>query len=91
MNHGLDAAINDIIIERYAQDAKWGEQNHYPAYWLAILGEEVGEANKAFLENDVEGYRSELVQVAAVATAMVESIDRNPDRWHPGHDKNRVT
>lgn len=35
---------NDIMDERDRQDAKWGVQDHHPAVWMLILGEEVGEA-----------------------------------------------
>jgi hypothetical protein len=42
--------ISDIIGERRRQDIKFGVQNHHPYKWLSILGEEVGEANKAVLE-----------------------------------------
>ena len=66
----------EVIKERRRQDEKWGEQNHGPFKWLAILGEEVGEANKAALEDDSAGYRNELIQVAAVAMAMVGCHDR---------------
>jgi len=41
--------------------------------WLHILGEEVAEA---FAEADPEKLRVELVQVAAVAVAWIEAIDR---------------
>jgi len=68
--------IGMVVDERKRQDDKWGEQNHNPERWLAILGEEVGEACKAVLEGDAEGYRKELVQVAAVAVAAVENLDR---------------
>jgi hypothetical protein len=50
---------------------------------MLILGEEVGEAQKAALEASWGGgstwgdYRAELVQVAAVALAAIESLDRN--------------
>jgi len=65
--------IIEIINERILQDKKWGKQNHCPFVWLAILGEEVGEANKAILQyND---YRNEMIQVAAVAIAAIESLD----------------
>ena len=37
--------ISLILRERFNQDEKWGEQNHDIYKWLAILGEEVGEAN----------------------------------------------
>lgn len=84
--------LREVTDERTWQDAKWGRQNHEPAIWLMILGEEVGEATKAALEAWVavdritawstlnywqHEYRRELIQVAAVAVAMVESLDRN--------------
>lgn len=81
--------VLDLVAEeRKRQDKKWGEQNHHPMEWLAILGEEVGEANKAALEAHFDGYertgnlsdyREELIQVAAVAVAMVECLDR--EEW----------
>lgn len=41
---------------------------------FAVLGEEVGEVAKAILEDDYEGLRTELVQVAAVAVAFLEEM-----------------
>ena len=99
-----NAVLNEVLKERRAQHAKWGEQNHidgtgrrwneegcgwkataagiegaareilaaHPTY-AAILGEEVGEA---FAETDPARLREELVQVAAVAVAWIEAIDR---------------
>ena len=77
--------LEEIFTERMAQDNKWGEQNHWPAVWCMILGEEVGEVNKAALEawaqdKGYEEYRKELIQVAAVACAAVESLDRQERR-----------
>lgn len=78
--------LQEIQTERERQDAKWGEQNHSPMVWLSILGEEFGEVNRgaqeAYFHNykscgDWSSYREELIQVAAVAVAMVESLDRN--------------
>lgn len=69
--------LRDVLNERNKQDAKWGEQNHTPMKWLAILTEEVGEVAKAILEGNHGEYRKELVQVAAVAVASIESLDRN--------------
>jgi NTP pyrophosphatase (non-canonical NTP hydrolase) len=80
MNHLQNNAINDVLLERDRQENKWGEQNHIPLYWLAILGEEVGEVNRAVLEKDDENYRAELIQVAAVAVAAVENYDRDQAR-----------
>lgn len=45
-----DAVLIDVRMERERQNRKWGAQHHTPMEWLAILGEEVGEANKAALE-----------------------------------------
>jgi len=69
--------INLILSERQKQDDKWGEQNHDIYKWLAILGEEVGEVNKAALEGKYNEVIDELIQIGAVAVAMIESLDRN--------------
>ena len=69
--------IQLIIKERQQQDNKWGEQNHHIYKWLAILGEEVGEVNKAALEDNYDEIIEELVQVGAVTVAIIESLERN--------------
>ena len=69
--------LDEIAAERARQDAKWGEQNHHETIWLAILAEEVGEAAAAALQERKDGYRAEMMQVAAVAVAAIESFDRN--------------
>ncbi len=58
-----------------------------PCEKLAILGEEFGEAAHEVNETigghaklDRAALRKELVQVAAVAVAWIESIDREKDR-----------
>jgi hypothetical protein len=84
-----DGVVEEVRLERIRQDRKWGQQNHGPLGWLAILAEEFGEVSKEVCELDVgkvdgverlyrlKCYRDELIQVAAVAVAMVESFDRN--------------
>ena len=67
----------DIVKERDRQDQKWGLQNHSPARWALILGEEIGEVSKALNENDAQGYKTELVQCAAVLVAMLENFERD--------------
>ncbi len=79
----------DVNRERYRQDVLWGEQNHDPHTWLAVLTEEVGEYSAAVLNEVFEkktlppGHtmRDELVQVAAVAVAAIESLDRAKWKW----------
>jgi hypothetical protein len=46
--------IQDVMRERLRQEDKWGAQHHPIEWWLAILGEEVGEACEEPL--DVEFY-----------------------------------
>ena len=81
--HSLYSVLQAVAIERARQDSKWGEQNHGNFVWSAILGEEVGEACMASLElefgdseNPMANLREELVQVAAVAVAWIECLDR---------------
>jgi len=68
--------LQKVANERIRQDTKWGVQNHGPFVWLAILLEEVGEAAKAALEGSSFKYQDELIEVAAVAVAAVESLNR---------------
>lgn len=95
-----DRVLSQVLAERVAQDAKWGEQNHadgtgaehYVAMadearedvelfvaqhsgpeWALVLLEEVYEA---LAEHDPAKLRAELLQVAAVAVAWAEAIDR---------------
>lgn len=74
-----------IRSERLRQDEKFGaNRDQHPFLWLAILGEEVGEANKAALDLEfdhkrelkdrLDEYEAEIIQVAAVAVAMLENI-----------------
>lgn len=84
-----DTIFTDISTERDAQDAKWGNQFHSMPVWSAILTEECGEVAQAALEVAFDGnddrlahLREELVQVAAVATHIIEKIDAND--WKRG-------
>ena len=77
--------MSEVTTERLNQEAKWGQQDHGDFEWLTILGEEVGEACEAALKSaplmgehtqTVHELRKELIQVAAVAIAHIEAIDR---------------
>ena len=99
-----EGVLTEVLMERHAQFARWGEQN-YPdgtgpyelsgrwsfnpevqkvriaarvrrgwLGWSDILADEVAAA---FVEEDQKLLRSELVQVAAVAVAWIEKIDRD--------------
>ena len=85
--------FNLIKVELKKQRDTWGVQNHHPERWTNILMEELGEASEAILDaypahKDYEYNefnqrlhlnlcKKELIQVAAVAVAAIESLDRN--------------
>jgi NTP pyrophosphatase (non-canonical NTP hydrolase) len=73
--------LGDVYDHRVVQDAKWGEQNHDPAWYFAILMEEVGELAMAIVEfrwgdGTIAQMREEAIHSAAVAVAIVERLDR---------------
>lgn len=91
-----ELSLRAVVAERKRQDAKWGVQNHDPFFWLTIIGEEYGETCKAALELSFKNggrcdsntyiealtqLRTEAVQTAASALAMVECLDRNEWLW----------
>ena len=82
----INELVKEVKVEIARQMAIFGKQNHSPAEWLMILGEEVGEANRGALEahfkgfgyekeGDYSDYRRELVHVAAVAISAMRSYD----------------
>lgn len=88
MNQALQA-LNAIIFERDRQLKKWGEQNHPPYTWLAILSEEVGEMAQAMLHTEFGGYakgktKEEAIHVAAVALQFVEYLIRQEKEQNDG-------
>lgn len=73
--------IRDLIYlrvesERLRQDRKWGDSETRPVPKLRILVEEVGEVARAQQDEGDAELAEELIQVAAVAIAMVEGIYR---------------
>lgn len=78
----LPSTLVQLLAERAKQDAKWGRQDHTPIEWLAILTEEVGEFAQEALRHRFGGkvdpnLKYEVVQVAAVAIEIIESLERN--------------
>lgn len=78
--------LKAVARERDAQDAKWGANVVGMLNMLAVLGEEVGECNRAVLERDWTELRRELVQVAAVCSKFYELLGANacPDEREVG-------
>lgn len=72
----MNDVIGEVIDERKRQDEKWGADRELPpCEWLAIFGEEALEVYRGALAGEWDNYREELIQVAAVAIAAVESYD----------------
>lgn len=87
---------DEVHKERGRQNILWGKQHHTPEMWMTILMEEVGEAAKEVFEGRIltkpgekmgnkKLLRDELIQVAAVAVAIIEDLDDedNIDNWDP--------
>lgn len=77
----MQVVNQDVINERRRQNEKWGHQRHEYGYWLAILGEEFGEVCQAIQQGsvaskdtDADDLYTELIHVAAVASAIAEQV-----------------
>ena len=70
--------LDDVLLERQRQDAKFGPVRGMDlCEWMCVLMEEVGEAAGAVHETvGRDNIRKELIQVAAVAVNIVEHMDR---------------
>lgn len=83
LDYGLTGEIlNEVLKERERQTSMWGVQDLPVAEWMLILGEEVGEVVKEanevhFRQVSSRNYRTELLQVAAVAVSAIEALDRS--------------
>lgn len=81
----METIIQEIKAERMYQEGKWGQQNH-PILDPQLLNRspermceeyEIPSETRAKGMCDMLAERKELIQVAAVAIAMIESLDRN--------------
>ncbi len=85
----MQYALELVAAERQRQNDKWGDQSgNHMFEWMSILGEEYGELCEAVNETcfktahvkpergGFEAIKREAIQVAAVATTIVEAIVR---------------
>jgi NTP pyrophosphatase (non-canonical NTP hydrolase) len=82
----------NVFEERLRQNDLWGHQRHNYGAWLAILVEEVGEVAQAMQKGmvsqkktDSEDLYKELIQVAAVASAIAEQVWEEGERDEQGN------
>lgn len=96
----LQTAVGEVVHEINRQRDLWGNNDHHPLYWNALLGEEVGEVSEAlvllgvFEECDessrkqmLDDYRRELSHVAAVAISAMASLERTHGGARDGYDE----
>lgn len=80
-----------IIEERRAQDRQWGgknhDDNHNRSEWCEFVADHLGRAKKAqsrFVSKgdqcDADEYRKQMIEIAALAMAAIESHDRKNAR-----------
>lgn len=79
--------LAEVSEERSLRHKVYGEQDYDPFRWIAELGDKYGkvcsEAVEALETNPqaLQGYREELVQLAAMAVEAVECLDRANWKW----------
>jgi len=88
-----DRAQVEIAYERARQVKRWMDEpellSRYPdwrsymAHKMLVLTEEVGETSKEVLEYNQQNALEEMIQVAAVAQAMVEGLIEINGGWSP--------
>lgn len=78
--NGLTKAAQDVLAERQRQDEKWGgpthDDEHTVAQWVELIQDYAGWARVMAGMDSHDKARRRLVQVAALALAAAESIDR---------------
>lgn len=76
----ISQALLDVAAERQRQDLKWGgpdhDDMHSTADFVQLIRDYAGWARTMAGMGSVEKTRRRLVQVAALAVAAVESLDR---------------
>ncbi|HVX01258.1 MAG TPA: hypothetical protein VHA52_12610 [Candidatus Babeliaceae bacterium] len=78
MNKIRQAILNQIDTEREKQEKMWGNDNddtHSEEMWDAIVVHELGQS--CFHDDDSATFRKQMIKVAAVAVAAIESLDRS--------------
>jgi hypothetical protein len=97
VNEAQHRIVAEVIGERERQDAQWGgpehDDRHLANDWVAIIVRHLGLAADDAAATDPERFRRQLVRVAAVAVAALESFDRTrrpkaaghvPEEWRSG-------
>lgn len=72
--------LAQLVAERERQDRQWGgpdhDDDHQAKDWLRFIREHADRATRALKGRDFDEYRKQLVEIAALAVAGIESNDR---------------
>lgn len=75
--------LDEVLQERRRQDNKWGgEENddkHTPNDWHEVIADYNGWARRMAAMGSNDKARKRYIQIAAIAVAVVERIDRLDD------------
>ena len=77
--HEMALILDEVRNERYLQDEEWGQSiddQHTEWEWIALLTRHNGLAVNDGLEKNVGRFRKQMIRVAALSIAAVESFDR---------------
>lgn len=79
-DHRRREILAQIHNERENQDDKWGgadhDDRHKPGDWTRFIVRQLGAAEEGIDVHDWDLWRKQMVQVAALAVAALETIDR---------------
>ena len=72
---------DEIKTERQRQIGKWGadESNEPFDHWYGVLSDYNGWARRMARMGSLDKYRRRMVQIAAIAVAVVEALDKATD------------
>jgi len=76
--------LRELEAERIRQDAKWGgpghDDAHDPRFFIQLIEDYAGWSRVMFGMGSADKGRRRLLQVAALAVAAIESLDRTAQK-----------
>lgn len=79
MHFATDAVLNEVYDERVRQDEKWGGAEHDNQYAIDAFTRWIAD-RVVILQVTPDSNRRMFVEIAALAAAAIESIDRRNAR-----------
>jgi hypothetical protein len=85
--------LDEVGAERESQDARWGafhDDHHTTVEWWLLLRERNSKIRKAVEIGNYVDLRKQLVIMAALSIAAIESMDRKAvsgGTFHPTHSE----